>query len=83
MHDLHQVIFGHADLIKDDTLMYLKDNYKDLKIAQWFLDPLIKGGPDYEKNKEKVLDKLDFIDNSFITTSHDVLEFNIKKYNFR
>ncbi len=69
------LIFGHADLIKDNTLSYLKDNYKDLKIAQWFLDPLIKNGPDYEKNKSRLLDKIEFTDANFITTSPDVLNF--------
>tara|TARA_Y100000590_G_scaffold313725_1_gene354640 strand:- start:574 stop:2718 length:2145 start_codon:yes stop_codon:yes gene_type:complete len=69
------LIFGHADLIKDNSLMYLKDNYKDLKIAQWFLDPLIKGGPDYEKNKTRILDKIEYTDANFITTSPDVLNF--------
>jgi len=73
------LIFGHADLVKDSTLMYLKDNYKDLKIAQWFLDPLVKGGPDYEKNKSRILDKIDYTDANFITTSPDVLNFLPKK----
>ena len=69
------LIFGHADLVKDTTLEYLKDNYKSLKIAQWFLDPLIKNGPDYEKNKSRILDKINFTDANFITTSPDVLDF--------
>jgi len=73
------LIFGHADLIKDNTLSYLKDNYKNLKIAQWFLDPLIKGGPDYEKNKSRILDKIEYTDANFITTSPDVLDFLPKK----
>ena len=69
------LIFGHADLIKGNTLSYLKDNYKDLKIAQWFLDPLIKNGPDFEKNKSRILDKIKYTDTNFITTSPDVLNF--------
>ena len=73
------LIFGHADLIKDTTLAYLKDNYKDLKVAQWFLDPLIKNGPDYEKNKLRVLNKIEYTDSNFITTSPDVLNFLPKK----
>ena len=61
------LIFGHADLIKDKTLIYLKDNYKNLKIAQWFLDPLIKDGPDYEKNKSRILDNLGHYSNEVET----------------
>ena len=69
------LIFGHADLIKGETLSYLKDNYKNLKIAQWFLDPLIKDGPDYNKNRLRIMDKIQFTDSNFITTSPDVLNF--------
>jgi len=69
------LIFGHADLIKSETLSYLKDNYKNLKIAQWFLDPLIKGGPDFVKNKSRILDKIALTDANFVTTSPDVLNF--------
>tara|TARA_Y100000590_G_scaffold216189_1_gene244953 strand:- start:1405 stop:3546 length:2142 start_codon:yes stop_codon:yes gene_type:complete len=73
------LIFGHADQIKDSTLSYLKENYKNLRIAQWFLDPLIKNGPDYEKNKTRILNKIDFTDANFITTSPDALKFLPKK----
>ena len=73
------LIFGHADLVKEETLSYLKDNYKNLKIAQWFLDPLMKDGPDYNKNKLRILDKINYTDANFITTSPDVLSFLPKK----
>ena len=73
------LIFGHADLVKDKTLCYLKDNYKNLKIAQWFLDPLIENGPDFDKNKSRMLDKIEYTDANFVTTSPDVLNFLPKK----
>mgnify|MGYP001419521366 CR=1 FL=1 len=73
------LIFGHADLINKETLYYLKENYNNLKIAQWFLDPLIKGGPDFEKNKARILDKIEITDSNFVTTSPDVLNFLPKK----
>ena len=69
------MIFGHADLIKDKTLHFLKENYKNLKIAQWFLDPLIKNGPDFKKNRSRILDKIEFTDANFVTTSPYVLNF--------
>ncbi len=73
------LIFGHADLINKETLFYLKENYNNLRIAQWFLDPLIDGGPDFEKNKSRILDKIDLTDANFVTTSPDVLSFLPKK----
>ena len=69
------IVLGHADLISPHLLGELKDEYPGLKIAQWFLDPLNKNGPDYNKNKKRILDKSDFIDANFITTSPDVLKF--------
>ena len=77
------VVLGHADLISPVMLGELKDEYPNLKIAQWFLDPLNKHGPDYNKNKSRILDKSDFVDANFITTSPDVLNFlpnNINNY---
>ena len=69
------VVLGHADLISPDILSELKDEYPYLKIAQWFLDPLNKNGPDYDKNKNRILDKSEFVDANFITTSPEVLSF--------
>ena len=77
------VVLGHADLISSDMLGELKDEYPYLKIAQWFLDPLNKNGPDYFKNKNRILDKSEFLDANFITTSPDVINFlpkNVKNY---
>ena len=77
------VVLGHADLISSDMLGELKDEYPYLKIAQWFLDPLNKNGPDYLKNKNRILDKSQYLDANFITTSPDVLNFlprNVKNY---
>ncbi len=73
------IVLGHADLVSSDMLGQLKDEYPSLKIAQWFLDPLNINGPDYYKNKSRILDKSDFIDSNFITTSPDVLSFLSKK----
>ena len=77
------VVLGHADLISPNILAELKNEYPYLKIAQWFLDPLNKNGPDYDKNKNRVLDKSEFVDANFITTSPEVLSFlpnNISNY---
>ena len=69
------IILGHADSIKPETLGELKDDYPNLRISQWFLDPLNKNGPDYEKNKDRILDKSDFMEANFLTTSPDALNF--------
>ena len=77
------LVLGHADLVSPDMLGELKDEYPSLKIAQWFLDPLNKHGPDFNKNKKRILHKSKFVDANFLTTSPDVLNFlpkNVKNY---
>ncbi len=69
------IVLGHADMISKDILYNLKKDYSNLKVAQWFLDPLNKNGPDFHKNKKRILDKSDVIDSNFLTTSPDVLSF--------
>ena len=69
------IVLGHADLVSPETLSELKDEYPYLKISQWFLDPLNIKGPDFIKNKKRILDKSKFLDANFITTSPDVLKF--------
>ena len=75
------IVLGHADLVSSEMLGKLKDEYPLLKIAQWFLDPLNKKGPDFFKNKKRILDKSKFLDANFITTSPDVLNFLPKNIN--
>ena len=77
------IVLGHCDLVNAQQLGQLKDDYPNVKIAQWFLDPLNKNGPDFERNKKRILDKSEYIDANFITTSPDVLKFlprNIENY---
>ena len=71
------LILGHADKVNNKTLDYLKSNNKNLKIAQWFLDPLSKYGPDYFNNKKRIQDKANFVDSTFLTTAPDILSFNV------
>ena len=36
------IILGHADSVTNETLAEIKDKNKNLKICQWFLDPVGK-----------------------------------------
>ena len=76
------IVLGHADSIYPQTLRDLKKNYPNLKIAQWFLDPLNRNGPDYEKNKQRILNKIEYVDENFLTTSPKALNFINKNENF-
>ena len=69
------IILGHADLISADQIAELKEDYPNTRFGQWFLDPLNRNGPDFERNKDRILDKIEYVDASFLTTSPDVLNF--------
>ena len=76
------IILGHADLISSDQISELREDYPNTRFGQWFLDPLNKKGPDYNRNKKRILDKIDVVDASFLTTSPDALSFLRDKNSF-
>ncbi len=76
------IVLGHADLISSEQILELKEDYPNAKFGQWFLDPLNKRGPDFERNKKRILDKIDVVDSTFLTTSPDVLTFLKKENSF-
>ena len=65
------IVLGHADLIKRNTLEFVRKNYPNIKIAQWFLDRM---DSNWKNNKNRFLDKINFVDCSFCTTSPDILK---------
>ena len=69
------IIIGHADLISRQQIEELKEDNPNTKFAQWFLDPLNKNGPDFERNKDRIMNKIDLMDASFLTTSPSALPF--------
>ena len=75
------VVLGHADNITKKTILELK-KINNCRICQWFLDPLIKKGPDYEKNKSRIKNLDNYLDATFLTTDPSVINFNIKNAYF-
>ena len=69
------IVLGHADLISSDQINELKNDYPNVRIGQWFLDPLNPKGPDYIRNKQRILDKIDCVDSTFVTTCPSALGF--------
>ena len=73
------LLFGHADKVNGEIIINkLKKIFPGLKYSQWFLDPLIKNGPDYKKNKQRLLLKSRFMEANFITTDPNALDFKCK-----
>ena len=76
------IVLGHADLISKEQILELKNDYPNTRFCQWFLDPLNKYGPDFERNKNRILDKIDVVDSTFLTTSPEALSFINNKKSF-
>ena len=71
------IVLGHADNVTVETINKIKKLYSP-KICQWFLDPLIKNGPDYKRNKKRITNLDKIIDATFITTHPNAIIFKIK-----
>ena len=71
------IVLGHADLIKFETLKWIKKNYPRIKFAQWFLDRM---DTQWVINKKRFLDKIKIMDASFCTTDPKSLNFNTKTF---
>ena len=70
------IVLGHADLINIKTLRFIKENYPQIKIIQWFLDKMTE---EWGRNKKRFLDKMQLMDCNFCTTAPETLSFS-KKY---
>ena len=66
------IALGHADLIDIKTLKFIKENYPNTKIIQWFLDKMTE---EWARNKNRFLDKINLMDCNFCTTSPEILSF--------
>ena len=69
------IVLGHADLINIKTLKFIKENYPNIKIIQWFLDKMTE---EWKRNKIRFLNKIDLMDCNFCTTSPEILSFSKK-----
>ena len=76
------IMLGHADRVSSLTLEKMKNLDKNLKISQWFLDPLSKYGPDHANNSRRILDKIKFLDKTFLTTDPNSLSLKIPNSHF-
>jgi hypothetical protein len=71
------VVLGHVDSINKSTISELRNLNKNLRICQWFLDPIHKDGPDYIKNNDRISNNLKNIDFTFLTSCPSLLKNKI------
>ena len=73
------IVTGHADLISKEMIQDLKEDNPNTKFAQWFLDPLNKNGPDFERNKNRILDKISHSGYQNLTAKEKKILFEASK----
>ncbi len=70
------IVFGHADLIKRDTIKFIKTTYPNIKFCQWFLDRM---DSKWINNLKRFEHKLDLMDANFCTSDPRILKINKKR----
>ena len=70
------IVFGHADLIKRDTIKFIKSAYPNIKFCQWFLDRM---DSKWINNLKRFEHKLDLMDANFCTSDPRILKINKSK----
>lgn len=63
------VLFGQADTIHPQTLLAIRDRLPQVRLAQWNVDPLFEAD-----NVERIRNKIDMVDWTFVTTAGPLLE---------
>ena len=66
------IVFGHADLIDNKTIEFIKANYPDTKLCQWFLDRM---DSEWRSNRDRFTKKMHLMDANFCTTDPKSLNF--------
>ncbi len=70
------IVFGHADLIKRETIQFIKKTYPNIKFCQWFLDRM---DSKWIKNLNRFTHKLDLMDANFCTSDPKNLKIRKEK----
>ena len=70
------IVFGHADLIKRETIKFIKETYPNIKFCQWFLDRM---DSKWINNLRRFQHKLDLMDANFCTSDPKSLKISKKK----
>jgi len=72
------LVFGHADVIKPQTILAIKEAVPEIKVIQWNVDLLVDDShylskdPNYSgDNERRLIAKKDVVDATFITLADD------------
>ena len=72
------ILLGHNNILNIETINSIKKKYNS-KIALWYEDHLVNGGPNYKNNLNLIEKNFDLIDHYFVTTHPDSIKTKIPK----
>jgi len=72
------ILLGHNNILNRETINIIKNKY-ETKIALWYEDHLVDGGPNYKNNLNLIEKNYDLIDCYFVTTHPDSIKTKIPK----
>ena len=72
------ILLGHNNILQRQTITQIKDKYST-KLALWYEDHIVEGGPNYKNNLNLIEKNHDLIDKYFVTTHPDAVKTKIPK----
>jgi hypothetical protein len=69
------ILFGHVDSLNEKDIYELKNDHKDVKFSQYFLDTLDPNFEKFSRHKDRFFLKYQICDTNFITTNPSSLDF--------
>ena len=69
------IVLGHADLIKRETILFIRKTYPKIKFCQWFLDRM---DSKWIVNLKRFRNKLDLMDANFCTSDPQSIKIKRK-----
>jgi len=76
------ILMGHVNGINEESFEKIKKLNKNIIISQWYEDNLSPTGPDYNKNLENLKTNFKYINNFFISTHPDDIEYKKDSINY-
>ncbi len=76
------ILMGHVNGINEESFERIKKINRNIVLSQWYEDNLSPTGPDYHKNLENLKINFKYIDNFFISTHPDDIEYKKDKINY-
>jgi len=70
------ILLGHNNVLDTETILKIK-NYRNSKLALWYEDHLVDGGPNYKNNLNLIEKNHDLIDKYFVTTHPESIKTKI------